>query len=209
MRLIVFGPTGGTGRELVRQALERGHDVTAFTRDPTALGDNRDGLEVVSGDALDAGAVERAIDGHEAVLCALGKPATSPGRLRSEGTGNIIRAMQRSGPRRLICVSTIGIGETRPLMSPLYRYVLVPSLLRRTFAEHARQEAVVRSSGLDWTIVRAGVLTDGPHTGRYAHGFPPSDGSREIEISRADLADFVLGQIEDGTYVWGTPSVSY
>jgi putative NADH-flavin reductase len=208
MKLIIFGATGGTGRELVRQALDRDHAVTAFARDPASIG-ARDGLRVVAGDALDAAAVESALDGHEAVLCALGKPATSPGRLRSEGTGNIVRAMERSAPRRLVCLSTIGIGETRPLMSPLYRYVLVPSLLRRTFAEHARQEAVVRSSGLDWTIVRAGVLTDGPHTGHYSHGFPPSDRSHEIEISRADVAEFILGQIEDSTYVRETPSLSY
>ena len=208
MRLIIFGPTGGTGRELVRQALDRGHAVTAFARHPDALG-NRAGLQTVAGDALDVAAVERALAGHEAVLCALGKPATSPGRLRSEGTANIVRAMQRAGTRRLICLSTIGIGETRSLMSPLYRYVLVPSLLRRTFAEHARQEAVVRSSELDWTIVRAGVLTDGPHTGRYSHGFPPTDRSHEIEVSRADVADFMLGQIDGADYVRAEPSLSY
>ena len=80
----------------------------------------------------------------------------------------------------MVCLSTIGIEETHPLMAPLYRYVLVPTLLRRTFAEHARQEAAVRSSELDWTIVRAGVLGDGPRTGRYQHGFPPSERSREI-----------------------------
>ena len=208
MRLIIFGPTGGTGRELVRQALDRGHTVTAFAREPAALGEH-DGLELIAGDVLDAGAVERAVDGHEAVLCALGRPATSPGRLRSEGTGHIVRAMQRSGSGRLICLSTIGIGDTRQLMPPLYRYVLVPSLLRRTFTEHARQESVVRSSGLDWTVVRAGVLTDGPHTGRYAHGFPPTDRSHQIEVSRADVADFMLEQVEDGTYVRAAPSLSY
>jgi putative NADH-flavin reductase len=208
MRLIIFGPTGGTGRELVRQALEREHIVTAFARDPVAL-EKLDGLKIVVGDALDAEAVERAVEGHEAVLCALGKPATSSARLRSEGTANIVRAMQRAGTRRLICLSTIGIGETRALMSPLYRYVLVPSLLRRTFAEHERQEGVVRSSELDWTIVRAGVLTDGPRTGRYSHGFPPSERSHEIEISRADAADFMLGQIGESSYVRAAPSLSY
>ena len=208
MKLIIFGSTGGTGRELVQQALDRGHDVTAFARDPRAL-DAHDGLRTVAGDALDSASVERAVAGHEAVVCALGKPATSPGRLRSEGTANIVRAMQRSGSRRLVCLSTIGIEETRPLMAPLYRYVLVPTLLRRTFAEHARQETVVRSSELDWTIVRAGVLSDGPRTGRYQHGFPPSDRSREIEISRADAADFMLGQLAEPRYVRATPSLSY
>jgi uncharacterized protein YbjT (DUF2867 family) len=208
MKLIVFGSTGGTGRELIRQGLERGHEVTAFVRDPAAL-DRRDGLDSVAGDALDAAAVARAIDGHDAVVCALGKPATSPGRLRSEGTRNIVAAMERSGPSRLICMSTIGIGETASQLSPLYRYLLVPTLLRRTFAEHARQEAVVRGSGLDWTIVRAGVLTDDEPADRFRHGFPPSDHSPKMKIARGDVARFMLGQLEDRSYVRAAPSVSY
>lgn len=208
MKLIIFGSTGGTGRELVRQALDRGHAVTAFARDPALLG-GLDGLHTVVGDALDASAVESAVAGHDAVLCALGKPATSPGRLRSQGTANILRAMQRSGPRRLLCVSTIGIGETRGLLPPLHRYALVPTLLRRTFAEHARQEEVIRGSDLDWTVIRAGVLTDDARTGRFRHGFPPSDRSPEMRISRADLADFMLTQLAERTYVRKTPSLSY
>jgi putative NADH-flavin reductase len=208
MKLIIFGSTGGTGRELVRQALDRGHAVTAFARDPAPLGP-RDGLRAVAGDVLDPEAVERAVAGHDAVICALGKPATSPGRLRSEGTRNIVRAMQGSGPRRLLCMSTIGIGETRRLLPPLYKYALVPTLLRRTFAEHARQEEVVRSSELDWTVVRAGVLTDDPATGRFRHGFPATDRSVKVEVSRADVADFMLDQIGETAYVRATPSVSY
>src|ERR671919_2027618 len=205
MRLLIFGATGGTGRELVSQALDRGHSVTAFARDPAGL-DQRDGLRGIAGDVLDAPAVERAVAGHEAVLCALGRPATSPGTVRSQGTRNIVRALESGGPRRLICQSTIGIGDSRPLLPPLYRYLLVPVLLRRTFAEHERQEAAVRSSELDWTIVRAGALTDGEHTGSYRHGFPPTV---EFEISRADVASFTLGLLADGSYVHESPCVSY
>ena len=208
MRLLIFGATGGTGRQLVRQALERGHAVTAFARDPAAL-DERDGLRALAGDVLDAAAVERAVAGHDAVLCALGKPATSPGKVRSEGTRNVVRAMERSGTRRLICQSTIGVGDSRALLPPLYRFVLVPSILRRTFAEHERQEAIVRSSQLDWTIIRAGALTDGDRTGRYRHGFPPTDRTLEFEVSRADVADFALGLVSDSGYVRQTPSISY
>src|ERR687891_513400 len=207
MKVLIFGATGGTGRELIRQALDRGHSVTAFARDPSAL-DERDGLSPLAGDALDATAVERAVAGHEAVLCALGRPATSPGTVRSQGTRNIVRAMESAGPRRLICQSTIGIGDSRPLLPPLYRYLLVPTLLRRTFAEHARQETTVRSSQLDWTIVRAGALTDGARTGSYRHGFPPSEPSIEFEISRADVAEFTLSLLADGTYVKESPCVS-
>ena len=208
MRLLIFGATGGTGRELVRQALERGHSVTAFARDPAAL-DTGDGFRGIAGDVLDAAAVDRAVAGHEAVLCALGKPATSPGTVRSQGTRNIVRAMERVGPRRLICQSTIGIGDSRPLLPPRYRYLLVPVLLRRTFAEHERQEAAVRSSQLDWTIVRAGALTDGERTEGYRHGLPPTERPIEFEISRADVADFTLRLLADGTYMNQSPCVSY
>jgi putative NADH-flavin reductase len=208
MRILIFGATGGTGRELVRQALERGHTVTAFARDPAAL-DKRDGLEGIAGDALDAAAVERAVAGHDAVISALGKPAANPGSVRSAGTRNIIRAMERVGPRRLISQSTIGIADSRPLLPPLYRYLLVPTLLRRTFAEHERQETAVRSSQLDWTIVRAGALSDGERTGGYRHGFPPSERSIEFEISRADVANFTLDLLANGTYLRESPSVSY
>ena len=208
MRLLIFGATGGTGRELVRQALEQGHSVTAFARDAAAL-DRRDDLAAVTGDVLDPAAVERALAGHEAVLCALGTPATRPGTVRSQGTRNIVRAMeQRVGPRRLICQSTIGIGDSRALLPPLYKYVLVPLLLRRTFAEHQRQEEIVRSSELDWTIVRAGALTDGERTGSDRHGLPPTERSIEFEISRADVAAFTLGLLGDGTYVRESPSIS-
>jgi putative NADH-flavin reductase len=208
MRLLIFGATGGTGRELVRQALERGHSVTAFAREPAAL-EEHDNLRGLAGDVLDPAAVERAVTGHDAVLCVVGKPATRPGKVRSEGTRNIVRAMESAGPTRLICQSTIGIGETRTLLPPLYRYVLVPSLLRRTFAEHECQEAVVRSSKLEWTIVRAGALTDGERTGRYRHGFPPGDRSLEFEISRADVADFTLGLLTNTDYLREAPSISY
>jgi putative NADH-flavin reductase len=208
MKLLVFGATGGTGRELVRQALERGHSVTAFARDPAAL-DKHDRLQSIAGDVLDAAAVERAVADHDAVLCTVGKPATSPGTVRSHGTRNIVRAMESAGPRRLICQSTIGIGDTRPLLPPRYKYLLVPLLLRRTFAEHERQEATVRSSQLDWTIVRAGVLTDGELTGSYRHGFPPTERSAECEISRADAAAFTLDLVANGAYLRQSPSLSY
>jgi putative NADH-flavin reductase len=207
VKLLIFGATGGTGRELVRQALERGHSVTAFARDPATLDGHRS-LERIAGDVVDAAAVERAVAGHEAVLCALGKPAISPGTVRSQGTRNIVWAMESNGVGRLICQSTIGIGDSRPLLPPLHRCVLVPLLLRRTFAEHERQEAVVRSSQLDWTIVRAGALTDGERRGSYRHGFPPTE-SIEFEISRADVAEFTLGLLADGSYLREAPAVSY
>jgi putative NADH-flavin reductase len=205
MRLLIFGATGGTGRELVRQAVERGHSVTAFVRDPASL--NGD-VRTVAGDVLDAAAVERAVAGHDAVVSVLGMPATKAGTVRSEGTRNIVRAMQRGGPARLVSMSTIGIGDTREQLPRRYRYLIVPLLLRATFAEHELQEAAVRDSGLEWTVVRAGALTDGERTGRYRHGFPPGD-SIEFEVSRADVADFILRELAESAYLRRVPSLSY
>jgi putative NADH-flavin reductase len=208
MQLLIFGATGGTGRELVRQALEQGHSVTAFARDPSTLG-ARDGMTTVAGDVRDASAVERAVAGHDAVLCAVGRPAMKAGNVRSKGTRTIVQAMEQAGVRRLVCLSTLGTGETRSTLPPLYRYALVPLLLRTTFTEHERQEAVVRASRLDWTIVRAGALTDDERTGTYRHGRASTLGPIKFKISRADVAGFALRLAADGAYRRESPGLSY
>ncbi len=209
MKLLVFGSTGGTGRELVKQALAQGHEVTAFARNPAKLGDMKHpSLQVARGDVLDPAAVEQAVPGHDAVLCAIGAGA---GRttLREDGTRNIVRAMEKGGVRRLVCQSSMGVGDSRGNLGFLTKYVIVPVLLRHAFADHERQEAVVQQSGLDWTIVRPPHLKDGPHTGTYRHGFPTTDTAIQGKISRADVADFILKQLADTTYLHQTPGVSY
>jgi putative NADH-flavin reductase len=209
MKLLVFGSTGGTGRELVKQALAQGHEVTAYARHPAKLGDKKHpSLQVARGDVLDPVAVEQAVAGHDAVLCAIGAGA---GRttLREEGTRNIVRAMEKGGVRRLVCQSAMGVGDSRGNLGFLTKYVIVPVLLRHAFADHERQEAVVQQSALDWTIVRPPHLKDGPHTGTYRHGFPTTDTGIQGKISRADVADFMLKQLTDNTYLHQTPGVSY
>jgi putative NADH-flavin reductase len=209
MKLLVFGSTGGTGRELVKQALAQGHEVTAFARATARLGDlTHPSLQVFRGDVLDSAAVEKAVTEHDAVLCAIG---TGAGRstLREEGTRNIIRAMEKAGVHRLICQSSMGVGDSRANLGFLTKYVIVPVLLRHAFADHERQEAVVQASALDWTIVRPPHLKDGPWTGTYRYGFPPTDTGIQGKISRADVADFMLKQLADNTYLHQTPGVSY
>jgi putative NADH-flavin reductase len=209
MKIVIFGATGGTGRQLVQEALDAGHEVTAFAREPAKLDDIRHAnLRLVQGDVLDRAAVESAVAGHDAVLCAIGAGA---GRttLREEGTAAIVRAMQKTGVRRLICQSSIGVGDSRANLGFLTAYVIAPIFLRHAFADHERQEAVVRDSGLDWTIVRPPHLNDGPRTGVYRHGFPVNDTTIQSKISRADVADFMLTQLKDDTYVHQTPGVSY
>lgn len=209
MNLIVFGSTGGTGRELINQALDQGHNVAAYARNPDKISDiEHASLEVVLGDVLDTANVERAVAGREAVLCAIG---AGPERtnLREYGTRNIIEAMEKTGVRRLVCQSSLGVGNSRTNLPFFTKYIVVSIFLRHAFSDHERQEGVVRQSSLDWTIVRPPHLKDGPRTGVYQHGFPTTGARIKGWISRADVADFMLRQLVDDAYLHKTPGVSY
>jgi len=209
MKLLIFGATGSIGRQLVEQALAQGHAVTAFVRNPAKLDLKHANLKVVQGDVLDYASVERAVPGHETVLSALGTPAMTKNTVRSEGTRNIIRAMEQAGVRRLICLSSIGIGDSRAMLPFHYKYILVPLLLRQGFAEHELEEVWVKQSQTDWTIVRPGAFTDGDRTGAYRHSPTPTGKAIKAKISRADVADFVLKQLNDHSYLYKTPWISY
>lgn len=209
MKLLIFGSTGGTGRELVKQALDLGHSVTAFARDPTKIKDiQHSSLRVVRGDVLDFSAVESAVQGQEAVFATIG---AGPSRttIREEGTRNIVKAMQGIDVKRLICQSSLGVGDSQANLPFFTNYIIVGVFLRHAFADHERQEAVVKQSTLDWTIVRPPHLKDGPRTGIYQHGFSTTDKTIKNWISRADVADFMLKQLADDAYLHQTPGVSY
>jgi putative NADH-flavin reductase len=209
MRLLVFGSTGGTGRELLMQALDQGHTVTAYARDPAKIEDiQHSRFAIVRGDVLDAATVESAIAGHEGIFVTIGAGSVRT-TLREEGTRNIVEAMQSTGVKRLICQSSLGVGNSRPNLPFFTRYIIVGVFLRHAFADHERQEAVVTRSSLDWTIVRPPHLKDGPRTGIYRHGFSPTDKRIKRWISRADVADFMLRQLVDDTYLHQAPGVSY
>jgi putative NADH-flavin reductase len=207
MKLLVFGATGSVGRQLVRQALDQGHAVTAFTRDPAKIDIRHDNLTIIQGDAMDPQAVEQAVRDQDVVLCALG--AGSKGKVRAEGTKNIVCAMEKAGIKRFICQSTLGVGDSWDNLNFLWKYIMFKGLLRQAYADHVEQEDCVKHSHLDWTIVRPGAFTDGPRTGSYRHGFPGSDNTTKLKISRADVADFLLKQLNDTTYLHQTPALSY
>ncbi|MBE7550345.1 MAG: SDR family oxidoreductase [Anaerolineales bacterium] len=209
MKVLIFGSTGSIGRQLVEQALAQGHTVTAFARNPAKLDIKHPKLKVVQGDVLDYTSVERAVPGHEAVLSALGTPALTKNTVRSEGTRNIIQAMEKAGMRRLICLSSIGIGDSRDMLPFHYKYILVPFLLRQGFAEHELEEEWVKQSQTDWTIVRPGAFTNDGRAGTYQHGGTVNGQTIKAKISRADVADFMLKQLGDRTYLHQTPWVSY
>ena len=209
MKLIIFGSTGGTGRHVVTQALEQGHDVIAFARNPESLDQKHEKLQVLKGDVLDYSSLEPAIQGQDGVLCTLGMPPMDKNNVRAKGTKNIIHGMEKTGVNRLICQSTAGVGDSRDLMPLLMKYLIVPFLLRRAWADHEIQENYIKESQLEWTIVRPTALTDGDHTGSYQHGFGVDNKTVTNKISRADTADFMLRQLADDTYLYKTPCISY
>jgi putative NADH-flavin reductase len=210
MRLLIVGATGGTGRELVKQALERGHEVTAFVRNPARLPVRHERLGVAQGNVLDFASVEAAVRGQEAVLCALGhKRFFYPTRILSDGTRNLIRAMEQHGVRRLVCETALGIADSWGRMGLYYTLFVGVFILPFYFHDKIRQESLIRRSSLDWVIVRPGVLTNGKKRGVYRHGPHVGHWLWTVRISRADVADFMLAQLTDDTYLRQAVGVCY
>ncbi|MDJ0899768.1 MAG: SDR family oxidoreductase [Xenococcus sp. MO_188.B8] len=209
MNLLIFGSTGGTGRQVVQQALEQGHTVTAFARDRSKLDIQHPNLKVVQGDVMDSTSVEKAVQDQDAVVCVLGAGQNMTSKIRSQGTQQIIQAMEKEGIQRFICQSTLGAGDSWENLNFFWKYIMFGFLLRKPFADHQLQEDYVKQSHLDWTIVRPGAFVDGEQTGNYRHGFPGNDKTSKLKISRADVADFILKQLIDDSYLHQTPSISY
>ncbi len=209
-RILVVGATGGTGRRLVAQALERGYVVTALVRDPSRLEVDHPQLTVMRGDVLDEGSVDAAVRGQDAVLSALGhKRYFGPTRILSDGTRNIVRAMEKHGVARLVCETSLGIGDSAGRMGLSYTFFIIPVILPFYFWDKTRQERVVAGSGVEWVIVRPGALTDGERRGRCRHGLGIGSLLRTVRIARADVADFMLDQLESDTYLGTAPGVCW
>ncbi|MCW9032609.1 MAG: SDR family oxidoreductase [Rhodospirillales bacterium] len=209
MKIVVFGSTGNVGQQLVKQAIELGHDVTAHTRTPTKLDQTSENLKIIKGDILDPSSVKKAIEGQEVVMCALGMPLMNKDGLRAKGTKNIVTAMEEIGVRRLVCLSSLGTGDSFNILPFYYRFFLAPLLMRHLFADHGAQESLIKSSKLDWTIARPGSFVKGPATDEYRHGFFTADTSLKLKISHGDVANFMLKQLDDNTYLHQTPGLSY
>lgn len=209
MKLLVFGATGSIGCQVVEQALEQGHIVSAFARHPAKLDIRHPNLKLAKGDVLDSSMVEQAVQGQDAVVCVLGSGQKLTGTVRSEGTRQIIHAMEQAGVRRLVCQSTLGTGDSWGNLNFYWKTVMFGFILRQVFADHQRQEKAVKHSQLDWTIVRPAAFVEGLQTGQYRHGFPSTDKTTKLKISRADVADFIVKQLGSDVYLYQSPGVSY
>lgn len=209
MKVVVFGSTGKVGLEVVTQALDLGHHVTAHARRPERLRLSHVNLNVVQGDVLDPASVDRAVRGQDVVICALGMPLMNKDGLRTKGTENIVRAMENAHVSRLVCLSGLGVGDSRAILPWHYRYLFLPLVLRHVYADHQTQEACVRNSPLDWIIARPTNFAKGAHTGFYKHGFSAIDDTIKMKISPGDVADFMVKQLADDTYLHQAPGLSY
>ena len=208
MKIIVFGPTGGTGRQLVARALAAGHDVTAFTRKSAAL-EAHQRLTIVTGATDDPHAVGRAIAGQEAVLCALGgRPWRRHERVCSTAVRNIAPSMAKHGVRRIVAISTFGAGNTRPHVGWLARNLLFKFVLRSEVNDKEAMETQLSDTNLDWIVVRVGLLTDAPARGIWRAA---DDGSISGmgNIARADVASFMLDQLEKEAWIRRRPVIMY
>ena len=207
-KLIVIGGSSGVGLACVKEALSRGHEVTMFARSASRSGLSHQRLETLDGDALITENVTQAVSGADVVIQTLGvsfdlKLITGPITLFSESTKVILNAMSSTGITRLIALTGFGTGDSKSAVSALQR----PGfnlLFGKAYADKSEQERMIKSSGLDWTIARPGVLRNGERTGKY-HVLTDPEAWRNGVIRRADVADFMVGAAESDDHVGQAP----
>lgn len=195
MRVVVFGATGKTGEQAWKLLLEAGHDVTVFGRSVERRYSDEP-VARVQGDVLDAAAVSKAVEAQDAALVCLGPVSTKDQSTLSQGASNIASAMQAHGVRRVVFISAAGVGDSWQQI-PWYSKLVFRAMLRKILAEHAREEEIFACDALDWTAVRAAVLTNKPATGRIV----ASNTGPNKTIPRADLAAFLVAELFNQDHV--------
>ena len=198
MKLAIFGATGNTGIELVKQALEKGHQVTAFVRDPSRMSIEHDLLALVTGDVFEPASVSDAVKGQDAVVCTLGSSELKKTTVRAVGTANIIKAMKELNVQRFLVVTAMGTGESWNSLSLVNKFFYA-TLLKSSREDHEAQESAVKESGLDWTIIRPSGLTDTHRTGVYEVG--ENILAKTSKIARADVADLIIKELEQSALI--------
>lgn len=208
MKLAIFGATGRTGQHILRQALAEGYQVIALARDPSKLTVQSERLMVVQGTLHDSACIEQVVAGADAVISALGPASNQPTFEISRGMQAIISAMQQHGVKRFIISAGAGVEDPQdsPRLFNKLMSVLLKATAKNVYEDMLKAVALVRSSGLDWTVVRVPMLTDDPKTGQVKVGMVGKGmGPR---ITRADMADFMLRQVGSREYVGKAPAIS-
>jgi putative NADH-flavin reductase len=207
-KLLIIGASRGIGLETVEATLQAGHSVRALARSARRIPVDHPKLEKMAGDALQMATVKRALTGADIVIQSLGISAGpeiifKSTRLFSAATRVLVTAMEEAQVKRLICVTGFGAGDSRGYGGFLYN-VAFHLLVGRIYDDKDVQERMVRRSKLDWVIVRPVILTNGPKTNAYRALVDPRDWTCGF-ISRADVADFIVKQIDDDTFLHKTP----
>ena len=193
MKIVVFGASGGTGKQLVEQALAAGYEVAVYARNPSKLNVSHEHLTVIQGELSDAALIETAVKGTDAVISALGPRGGSKNKPLTQGMQNIIAAMKNQGVRRLIITSTLSAKDSKDKSDFRTRAMvnLVKTTMHAAYEDIVSVAETVRASDLDWTIVRLAILNNKPKSGKVKVGYVGT-GEVGTQISRADIADFML-----------------
>ena len=205
MRVLVFGAAGKMGTAVVKQAMIAGHDVTAVVR---GAGEGTSpNVRVMRGDASNRADVDAAMRGQQAVINTIGgKTPWKDTGLETSAADTIVASMKANGVRRLLVTSMLGVGESKQHASLLVR-LLVPTFLRGADKDKAAMEAAVKSSGLDWTIIRPAILTDSVATGQV-RVFQEGTVEKAHKIAREDVAAFLIDQLVSSTYLHNTLTIA-
>jgi uncharacterized protein YbjT (DUF2867 family) len=205
MKILVLGATGATGQLIVRNAVARGHSVVALVR--AKARPDLPGAELIEGDVRDEATLSRALEGCDAVVSSLG---TGMGfrevDLLTVATRGLVAAMTRTDVRRLICISALGVGDSRGHGGFIFDRLFQPLLLGPAYKDKDRQEATIRASSLDWVVVRPGMLTNDPPRGRV-RAADDLAGVNGGKIARGDVAQFVVEQLTADTWLRRTPVI--
>jgi putative NADH-flavin reductase len=206
MNLVIFGASGGTGREAVRQALALGHNVTAVVRNPQNFSEQSPNLTILTGDVTRSEQIQPALAGQSAVIISLGGRKDTVENVCTVGTQHILSAMQATQIRRVLVVTSMGVGDSKSQVPFAFR-VIMNTFLKKAFEDKETQEEAVRASNLDWTIVRPSGLVDGAVTGTYLAGerIAPKQG----RIARADVAHYILANLENSETFGKAVTVTY
>ena len=212
MRVLICGATGNIGRLTVDKALKAGYEVTAFARSPEKLDISHQKLHKAQGNVMDSASLQAVMSGHDAVIVVFGAPLnwstfTTVPDLCTVGTRNIISSMQQENVKRLVCMTGIGAGDSRGHGRLVFDSLILPLLLGRIYQDKNRQEQEVMQSDLDWTIVRPTELTNESESKDY-RVLINLEGKRAKTIPRADVADFLVKQINSDRYIHQTPLIT-
>lgn len=211
MKLIVFGAAGQTGKHLVELAANAKHEVTAYVRTPAKLGAVPPGVKVVQGDGRDAAAVEAALAGQEGALVAVGPEDRKKTTVREDIVRNVIAGMKKHGGRRLVYLSAAGVGDSlaqAKKASFLFGSVIIPLMLKHPYADSLNAENLIKASGLQWVLVRAVGLTNGPPKRDVTAITDGSVEGMKLTVPRADVARFMLISMTEDRYVGQAPTLS-